>query len=51
MNVRQMASAAALAAGACLVLSLGGCGGSEGVNSGASSPTTITVKREKAGAT
>jgi len=50
MNVRKMASAAALAVGSCFVLSFGGCGGSEGVDSGASSPTTVTVKREKTGA-
>jgi hypothetical protein len=50
MNVRHIGSAAALAVGSCLVLSLGGCGGSEGVNSGASSPTSVVVKREKAGA-
>jgi plastocyanin len=50
MIVRRMASAAALAVGSCFVLCLGGCGGSEGVNSGASSPTTVIVKREKTGA-
>jgi hypothetical protein len=49
MNVRHIGSAAALAVGSCLVLGLGGCGGSEGVNSGASSPTNVVVKREKAG--
>jgi len=49
MNVRRIGSAAALAVGSCLVLGLGGCGGSEGVNSGASSPTNVVVKREKAG--
>jgi plastocyanin len=49
MNVRHIGSTAALAVGSCLVLVLGGCGGSEGVNSGASSPTNVVVKREKAG--
>jgi len=49
MNVRRIGSAAALAAASCFVLCLGGCGGNEGVNSGASSPTNVIVKREKAG--
>ena len=46
MIVRTRATAAALAAGACFVMCLSGCGGSEGVNSGASSPSTVSVRHE-----
>ena len=49
MNVRRFGFAAALAAGSCFVMPFSGCGGSEGVDSGASSPTHVVVKREKAG--
>ena len=49
MNVRRFGFATALAAGSCFIMSLSGCGGSEGVDSGASSPTHVVVKREKAG--
>jgi hypothetical protein len=34
--------------GALAVTILGGCGGAEGLNTGASSPTTVIVKKEKA---
>jgi plastocyanin len=49
MNLQRFGFAAALAAGSCVVMSLSGCGGSEGVDSGASSPTNVVVKREKSG--
>ena len=49
MISRRIGFAAALAAGASFVTYIAGCGGSEGVDSGASSRTTVTVKHEKAG--
>jgi hypothetical protein len=38
----------ALATGAFALTVAGGCGGSEGLNSGASSPTSVTIKHDKA---
>jgi plastocyanin len=49
MIFRRFGTAAALAAGACFVMSVGGCGGSEGVDSGASSHTSVMIKRDKTG--
>jgi plastocyanin len=49
MRVRRIGFAAALAASASLVTSLAGCGGSEALDSGASSHTTVVIKKEKAG--
>jgi plastocyanin len=49
MKVRSFGSAAALAAGSCVVMIIAGCGGQEGVDSGASSKTNVVVKREKSG--
>jgi Polysaccharide lyase family 4, domain II len=49
MISRRIGFAAALAASASFVTYMAGCGGSEGVDSGASSRTTVTVKHEKAG--
>jgi plastocyanin len=49
MSFRRFASSAALAAGACFVTYLSGCGGSEGVDTGASSRTSVTIKRDKKG--
>ncbi len=51
MNFPRSAQAAAWVAGTCLGLTLSGCGGSEGVDSGASSPSTVVVKRESGTAT
>jgi plastocyanin len=49
MISRRIGFAAALAASASFVAYVSGCGGSEGLDSGASSHTTVTVKHEKAG--
>jgi len=49
MISRRIGFAAALAASASFVTYIVGCGGSEGVDSGASSRTTVVVKHEKSG--
>lgn len=49
MISRRIGLAAALAASAGFVTYVSGCGGSEGVDTGASSPTNVVVKHEKAG--
>ena len=49
MISRRIGFAAVLAASASFVTYMAGCGGSEGVDSGASSRTTVVVKHEKSG--
>jgi plastocyanin len=49
MKFQRLSTAAALVASAGLVTYFAGCGGSEGVDTGASSHTSVVVRHEKAG--